>query len=109
MQFFARRAAVFLTGMTAYCLVACGHAEIGESVGAPPPAAQRARPELGCTERPTATDDETKRCVAHGCHWGPALVCKGIERPPPPDDFGAPTPSCACVCPEDLRDCMLRP
>ena len=115
MQFLTRRAAIFLTGLTASCLVACGHAETGESRAAPPAERERARPELGCTERPTADDEETRRCVAHGCRWGPALVCSGIERRPPPkrlDENGVaivPAPSCACVCPEDIRDCMLRP
>ncbi len=108
----AKRAATVLLGMTACCLVACGHTKPDESEGAPP-LRERVRPELGCTERPTADDDETQRCAAQGCQWGPALVCSGVERPPPPkrrdDPDLVPAPSCACVCPEDIRNCPLWP
>ena len=111
----AMRVSLILTGVMAGWLVACAHTRTGEPAAAPEPMPERARPELGCTERPTANDDETDECAAQGCRWGPALPCSGIERPPPPERFDdngdplVPAPSCACVCPEDIRDCMLRP
>lgn len=113
MRPFASFTATVLAALCALWLAACRQPETREGLreARPEMARERARPELGCTERPASNDDEARACGAHGCTWGPTLRCSGIEMPPDlwPNDVARPMPTCACVCPADVRDCMLRP
>lgn len=68
----------------------------------------RVRADLVCTEEVPSGEAV---CVARGCQWQAPLFCSGVQ---PPDGVierfsSDATRRCACICDEDLLECMARP